>query len=504
MALAPPQRDSLDDETAVVARLALREEVVGSGRVVDHAEVDAAARRGVVGRKIGADVLEGEDLAAQVVHDGAVLHLEARAVAEAELALRVEVLVVGDDGGAAVADDLREPVRAGRRRGLAELGHGDAVLGRGIAGAPEGGEGERDAGEDDDGAGDDRESHGESSFPAGSGAATATGRLLPHDAPSDEAPIPTGALPFRTIPRDLGDVRIEDLRTILLVERSGSLAGAARQLGGSTSGVSKTIARLEKRLGHPLLTRSSRGVELTEAGHRLVPEISALLEKFGRLVNPESEQGIDLTLAAQPYLLAMFQPAIAASHEGLRVRGIALSPALTRARLSAGTFDAALLTDAAGDLPASWALESIGRMRKGLFTTPGTAARLGGSTVTERALAGETFVTPSYADAFGASSDDCPLPLVERRIGHQTDAMSVALDVAARTGQLVFGPALSAREHIACGALVELHVAGWDVRPELYLLVHVDRVRATVRRAIAQELARAVGGDRHGTATPRP
>ena len=60
-----------------------------------------------------------------------------------------------------------------------------------------------------------------------------------------------------------------DLLTFVRVAETGSLAAAARDLKLPRSTVSRRIARLEDRLGVPLLSRSGRRVVLTDIGQRL-------------------------------------------------------------------------------------------------------------------------------------------------------------------------------------------------------------------------------------------
>ncbi len=59
---------------------------------------------------------------------------------------------------------------------------------------------------------------------------------------------------------------LEDLRTFVEVADAGGLTPAARRLGLSKSIVSRRLVRLEEELGVQLLSRTTRGAALTEAG----------------------------------------------------------------------------------------------------------------------------------------------------------------------------------------------------------------------------------------------
>lgn len=61
-------------------------------------------------------------------------------------------------------------------------------------------------------------------------------------------------------------MEIEDIQAFSVVAETGGLTSAAHRLGVSKSIVSRRIARLEKDLGAVLLTRTTRGTALTEAG----------------------------------------------------------------------------------------------------------------------------------------------------------------------------------------------------------------------------------------------
>jgi DNA-binding transcriptional LysR family regulator len=66
-------------------------------------------------------------------------------------------------------------------------------------------------------------------------------------------------------------IEFEDLRVFLAVAEHGSFGRAASALGLAQPSVSNRIAALERRIGRPLFSRSTRGATLTSAGERLVP-----------------------------------------------------------------------------------------------------------------------------------------------------------------------------------------------------------------------------------------
>lgn len=71
--------------------------------------------------------------------------------------------------------------------------------------------------------------------------------------------------------------RFEDLRTFVAVVQSRSFAAAARRLGVVKSAVSRRVQELEERLGAHLINRSTRNLNLTDAGRLFFEKATALL-----------------------------------------------------------------------------------------------------------------------------------------------------------------------------------------------------------------------------------
>lgn len=65
----------------------------------------------------------------------------------------------------------------------------------------------------------------------------------------------------------------------IAVADTGSLTKAAVMLGTTQPAVSRSIASLEKYFGEPLLSRTGRGVVLTETGEAALPRVRALLSQ---------------------------------------------------------------------------------------------------------------------------------------------------------------------------------------------------------------------------------
>lgn len=81
---------------------------------------------------------------------------------------------------------------------------------------------------------------------------------------------------------------LEGLSIFVQVIESGSFSGAANELGHAVSHVSKSISRLEERLGVRLIQRTTRSLSLTEAG-------KTYYEKARQIVNEARDAELSLT-----------------------------------------------------------------------------------------------------------------------------------------------------------------------------------------------------------------
>ncbi len=286
------------------------------------------------------------------------------------------------------------------------------------------------------------------------------------------------------------DVRLADLMTFLSVRRQGTVTAAARELSVTPSQVSKAISRLERALRFRLLARGSRGVTLTPSAIRATPLFEAALESLRR-ARRAVDAPLEVTVAAPSYLLSAMLPRMARALAPVRCRALQLSQAAVAASLSLDQFEVGLLTGPV-PMPGNWRADRIGRMHSALYATPAVARSLK-RPVTTAQLLSLPFVTPVSFSAgqWTPVQDGCPLPPNERKPGHEAQTISLALELAAETGQLIFGPALAAKPFVEKRALVEVPVQGWRVEFDLILAVDVDRVTQKAHQAL-REVTREV------------
>ncbi|HCA2411428.1 TPA: LysR family transcriptional regulator, partial [Citrobacter freundii] len=77
----------------------------------------------------------------------------------------------------------------------------------------------------------------------------------------------------------------KDLQVLVEIVHSGSFSAAAATLGQTPAFVTKRIQILESTLGATLLSRSARGVALTESGQRCYEHAQAILAGYQHLVD---------------------------------------------------------------------------------------------------------------------------------------------------------------------------------------------------------------------------
>jgi len=235
-----------------------------------------------------------------------------------------------------------------------------------------------------------------------------------------------------------------------------------------------------------LLARGANGVSPTPEARRILPRVASAMDELRAMsgTREEHEQDLELTLAGPSYLVASVLPRLAELLPRVRIRGLELAPSHLRAHVAENLFEVALAPGGMPGRPASWTTDSAGEIRAALLGRPALARTLGALPLTVDHVRTLSFV--GAASAAGELGDDCPLLPEERQVAHEVQSIGSALEIVAATDLVVFGPLLAARRLLQTGAIVELPVAGWDVREPLHVVCNGDRVLSRVRGAVVR------------------
>ncbi|MHA5987362.1 LysR family transcriptional regulator [Pseudomonas aeruginosa] len=107
--------------------------------------------------------------------------------------------------------------------------------------------------------------------------------------------------------------RSEELQVFVAVIDCGSISAAAEQMGQTPSAVSRTLSRLEGKLGTTLVNRTTRRMDLTEEGRFFLERARAILEQMDDMeerlsMNRQTPSGRLRINAATPFMLHAIVP----------------------------------------------------------------------------------------------------------------------------------------------------------------------------------------------------
>lgn len=196
----------------------------------------------------------------------------------------------------------------------------------------------------------------------------------------------------------LGDPgRLRELELFALVASEGSFSGAARASGLTPSAVSKTMARLEDRLGARLVMRTTRALTLTVEGRDLLERAHAILAALdsaereaaaGR--EPVGQVHLSTSASYAQHVLYPILPRLLDRHPQLSVRVSQTDQVVDLIETQAD------LAIRAGDMPSSALVaRSLGASRKLLVAARSYVDRHGPVSSIE-ALAGCNLIGFSY------------------------------------------------------------------------------------------------------------
>lgn len=143
------------------------------------------------------------------------------------------------------------------------------------------------------------------------------------------------------------------LRYFIAIADEGSFSRAARQLGVAQPALSQHVLAMEAELGTILLQRSSKGIQLTEAGLRLLSEAREIGHRFdnlrdhvlGRDAPPSGEVRFGMPSTVSEQIGAPLIEAAQRAYPGIRLRISEAMSGYIYTWLCDGIIDVALLFD---------------------------------------------------------------------------------------------------------------------------------------------------------------
>ena len=170
----------------------------------------------------------------------------------------------------------------------------------------------------------------------------------------------------------------EDARYLLSIARVGQLGKAAESLGVSVMTLSRHLNQLQSRLGSTLLTRHSKGMQLTNEGSRLVEyfeRAEAEIEAAGSIFDQtgRSVSGTVRIAAPEGFALKVLIPrldALGAEHPDLKLEIVSQTPGFSLSRREA---DIAVMVGKPSE--SQLYFESLGTYQLGLYASRDYAAR---------------------------------------------------------------------------------------------------------------------------------
>jgi DNA-binding transcriptional LysR family regulator len=260
----------------------------------------------------------------------------------------------------------------------------------------------------------------------------------------------------------VSDIELSDLRVFVRVVERGAFAAAARDLKVPTSTVSRTIARLEGRIGTRLLHRTTRSVQATSEGRALyatVNEAVGVLERAAYALEPATRtpKGT-LKLTAPAELATTFlSDVLVAFGERYPLVRIEIMVTNRAVDLVHEGFDLAIRAVAGRLADSSFVCKKLGEIEHGLYASPRYLEAYGAPT-TPSELAGHRCIAFRAKDLAKkwTLSDGANAVDVDVRASMSADDFSAVRAAALAGGGVALMPRLTCARAEAAGQLVRV------------------------------------------------
>jgi DNA-binding transcriptional LysR family regulator len=291
-------------------------------------------------------------------------------------------------------------------------------------------------------------------------------------------------------------LKLDEIAAFVAIAEAGSISEAARRMRLSKSVVSERLAEIERRLGTPLLHRTTRKVSLTEDG-------AAFLERASRIIRDVEEAAADMA-ERRGSLSGPLRISAPVTFGRLHL-GPALFPFLARhpklemslelddrrVDAASGGFDAVIRVGRIVDSRlVAW---RVATSRRVLVASPEYLARAGMPLSIEQLRTHRgVFYTNRGIDDWRFTGPDGTVT-VRARVGLRVNNGDLLRDAAVAGLGVAFLPSFIAGEAIKAGSLKVIDV-GLQSEEEHVVVAHAEGRRSSAKlRALADWLRTAFG-----------
>ncbi|MGY6028539.1 LysR family transcriptional regulator [Phytobacter sp. AG2a] len=277
---------------------------------------------------------------------------------------------------------------------------------------------------------------------------------------------------------------IKQIEMLVKISEGKGLSEAARLLNLSPSAISKGLAVMEENLGVPLIQRTTRTFQLTEAGEYFVSRASELLKEFDDIVNttcgyfnhPHGALKITCSVAfGYAHLIDIFEEYRQKNHDVELI--LDLDDHLIN--LNENNVDIALRITATP--PQNYAARKLSKISWMYCASPAYLQRMGTPTKRVELTSHECLVYPGLTPPLRFTDVPSSHPHCDLKAKTPVQAnSSLILLKAALSGQgIAWLPSYLISKHIASGELVPLKLDGKYAYPthSLYALYFPSKFR---------------------------
>lgn len=291
-------------------------------------------------------------------------------------------------------------------------------------------------------------------------------------------------------------MELRDLLALIAIAETGSLSAASRRLGLTQPAITTSLQRLERAAGARLVSRHSRGANITEEGLYVLQKARDIAHEMGQiaLVNdklaqaPAGEVHLGLPTTVAGGLIPELIPMLHRRYPRIRLHVIEAMSGVLKEQLQLGRIDLAVLFDSA---PLA-GLRCTPLLTEAIFLLAPAdhpcAARAG---IDLSQLASLALVLPSRANSIRLHLEQaCTSQGLSLSVLADVDSLPGLLGLV-RKGYCTVLPKYLAKREIDAGHLAAVPIANPALDWTLHLATRRDATRPRANMAVAECLYEA-------------